>query len=153
MNEEDVRMAMKLPWVATASDGSAKTPSASMPHPRSFGTYPRKIGYYAHDEKVLAMEAAVRSASALPAEIIGLSDRGRIQEEMKADIVVFDPDHFRDQATYDQPYLPPTGLTHVLVNGRTRYMPAILPEFSPVKLFESQLPSSVLKKVSGTLQR
>lgn len=118
MNEEDVRMAMKLPWVATASDGSAKIPSASQPHPRSFGTFPRKIGFYSLAEEVLPLEAAIRSATSLPAEIIGLVDRGLLKKGMIGDVVVFDAKTFRDRATYDQPYLTPVGLKHVLIRGK-----------------------------------
>ncbi len=117
MNEEDVRLAMRLPWVATASDGSAKIPSANLPHPRSFGTFPRKIGEYAIAEKTLSLEAAIRSATSLPAEIIGLSDRGLLKPGMVADVTVFDPKVFRDRATYEQPFLTPLGLRYVLVRG------------------------------------
>ncbi|MDZ4850637.1 MAG: D-aminoacylase [Pirellulaceae bacterium] len=117
MSEEDVRMAMKLPWVATASDGSSKVPSESMPHPRSFGTFPRKIGRYAIEQNVTTLEAAIRSATSLPAGIIGMSDRGLLQLNKVADIVVFDPKAFRDQATYDEPYREPTGTKIVLVGG------------------------------------
>jgi len=115
MNEEDVRMAMKLPWVATASDGSAKVPSSVIPHPRSFGTFPRKIGHYAIEEGTLALEAAIRSATSLPADILGISDRGRLLPGKVADIIVFDAKNFRDHATYSQPYLPTTGLKHVCI--------------------------------------
>jgi N-acyl-D-amino-acid deacylase len=117
MLEDDVRLAMKLPWVATASDGSAKAASADSPHPRSFGTFPRKIGRYAIAEQVLSLEAAIRSATSLPAEILGLEDRGQLREGMIADITIFDSSHFRDQATYENPYLPTMGLKHVLIHG------------------------------------
>lgn len=117
MNEDDVRMAMKLPWVATASDGGAKVPTASQPHPRSFGTFPRKIGRYAIEDGVLSLAAAIRSSTSLPADILGLTDRGRLKVDTIADVVVFDPNSFRDQATYDQPYLTPSGIKHVLVEG------------------------------------
>lgn len=118
MNDDDMRLAMPLAWVATASDGGAKVPSASRPHPRSFGTFPRKIGFYAVAEGLLPLAAAIRSCSALPAEILGLSDRGRIAEGLVADIVVFDPETFRDHANYEDPYLPPSGIRHLLVAGK-----------------------------------
>ncbi len=117
MNEEDVRMAMRLPWVATASDGGAKIPSADRPHPRSFGTFPRKIGRYAQELKMLSVSAAVRSASGLPADIIGLNDRGYVRTQMVADITVFDPQSFTDTATFEEPYHAPTGLKYVFVAG------------------------------------
>jgi N-acyl-D-aspartate/D-glutamate deacylase len=118
MDEDDVRMAMALPWVATASDGSAKVASALQPHPRSFGTFPRKLGYYAQQQKILSLEAAIRSSSYLPAQILGLTDRGLIRASYAADLAIFDPASFGDRATYDQPYLPPVGLKHVLVRGK-----------------------------------
>ncbi|TVP96163.1 MAG: D-aminoacylase [Planctomycetaceae bacterium] len=118
MSEDDMRSAMPVPWVATASDGGAKVPSASRPHPRSFGTFPRKIGYYALEEGLLPLAAAIRSCSSLPAEILGLADRGLVEVDLAADLVVFDPNDFRDRATFDEPYLPPSGMRHVLVAGQ-----------------------------------
>lgn len=117
MSEEDVRLAMPLAWVATASDGSARIPTGDQPHPRSFGTFPRKIGRYAIDEGVLSLAAAIRSSSGLPAEILGLTDRGLLQVGLAADVAVFDPQTFRDQATFDRPDLPTAGIRHVLVEG------------------------------------
>lgn len=117
MNEEDMQMAMPLPWVATASDGGAKVPTSSQPHPRSFGTFPRKIGRYAIEQGVMPLSAAIRSATGLPAEILGLKDRGWLKQGMVADIAVFDPMIFRDRATFDEPYRPPTGIRYVVVAG------------------------------------
>src|SRR6185369_15128350 len=79
MSEEDVRYAMRLPWVATASDGSAMVPDGDKPHPRSFGTFTRKIGRYALGEKVLSLAQAVRSATGLPADILEIEDRGYLR--------------------------------------------------------------------------
>jgi N-acyl-D-aspartate/D-glutamate deacylase len=118
MDERDVRFVMTLAWVATASDGSVKVDDGSRPHPRSFGTFPRKIGLYAISEQVLPLESAVRSASGLPAEILGLTDRGTIRPGRIADLVVFDPEILRDRATYEQPFLESTGVQWVLVNGQ-----------------------------------
>jgi N-acyl-D-amino-acid deacylase len=111
-------MAMTLPWVATASDGSARVVSSALPHPRSFGTFPRKIGFYALQEKVITVEHAIETSTSLPARILGLSDRGLIKEDYVADIAIFDPETFRDRATFEQPYLPPSGMRFVLVNGK-----------------------------------
>jgi N-acyl-D-amino-acid deacylase len=118
MNEDDVRLAMKLPWVATASDGSAKMPDADRPHPRSYGTFTRKLGVYAIREKALPLEQAIRSASGLPADILGLKDRGYLKAGQAADLVVFDPKTLIDRATYDEPYLYSTGMKYVYVNGK-----------------------------------
>src|SRR4029078_6528245 len=76
MSEDDVRVYMKRPWVATASDGGVQTPGATVPHPRSYGTFPRKIGFYAIQEKILPVEAAIRSATRLAADILQLTDSG-----------------------------------------------------------------------------
>jgi N-acyl-D-aspartate/D-glutamate deacylase len=118
MGEEDVRFAMTLPWVATASDGSSKIDDGTRPHPRSYGTFPRKIGHYAIREKVLSMPAAVRSASGLPADILGMTDRGYLRENLVADVVVFDPKKLEDRATYEKPFETSAGIRWVLVNGK-----------------------------------
>lgn len=118
MNEDDVRLAMKRPWVATASDGSARIPDAERPHPRSFGTFTRKIGLYAIREKALPLEQAIRSASGLPADILGLKDRGYLEANRAGDFVVFDPKTLIDRATYDEPYRYSEGIRYVYVNGK-----------------------------------
>ncbi|MGD9632788.1 MAG: amidohydrolase family protein, partial [Pirellulales bacterium] len=118
MNEDDVRYVMTLPWVATASDGSVKVEDGTNPHPRSFGTFSRRIGHYAIAEGVVPLEQAVRSATGLPAEILGLEDRGLVKPGTFADVVVFDPPTFRDHATYQSPFQLSTGVKFVLVNGR-----------------------------------
>lgn len=118
MDEQDVRFAMTLDWVATASDGSAKAPDADKPHPRSYGTFPRKIGLYAIQEGVLTLPQAVRSASGLPADILRLDDRGYLRPGLVADVVAFDPAALRDQATFEDPYRYSTGVRHVFVNGQ-----------------------------------
>jgi len=118
MGEADVRFVMTLPWVATASDGSAKIDDGTRPHPRSYGTFPRKIGRYSIQEKVLPLPAAVRSATGLPADILGLKDRGYVRQNFAADLVVFDPNEFEDRATYEKPFEPAVGVRWVLVNGQ-----------------------------------
>lgn len=118
MSEEDVRFAMQFPWVATASDGRTSVPGPDRPHPRYYGTFPRKIGYYSLREKVLPLEQAVRSASGLPADVMGMSDRGYLKPGQFADVVVFDPQQFIDVATYDDPHQFATGAVAVFVNGK-----------------------------------
>jgi N-acyl-D-aspartate/D-glutamate deacylase len=118
MNEEDVRLIMRQPFVATASDGGAKKPDESMPHPRSYGTFPRKIGRYAIEEGVIPLEQAVRSASGLPADVLRLTDRGYLKAGAFADVAVFDPKAFRDTATYEKPHVYAAGVRFLFVNGR-----------------------------------
>jgi predicted amidohydrolase YtcJ len=117
MDEEDVRHVMARDFVATASDGSAHQPGGEdRPHPRSYGTFPRKIRY-ALDDGVISLEAAIRAASGLPAGILGLPDRGVIREGAVADLVVFDPETFRDAATFDDPTVIAPGVVHLLIAG------------------------------------
>jgi predicted amidohydrolase YtcJ len=117
MSEADVRDVMRHDFVATASDGSAHDPgSGDQPHPRGYGTFPRKIRY-ALDEKVLTLEQAVRSNSGLPAAILRLPDRGVLRAGAFADVVVFDPATFRDAATFDHPTRYTPGVRHLFVNG------------------------------------
>jgi predicted amidohydrolase YtcJ len=117
MSEDDVREVMRYDFVATASDGSAHVPGGGdQPHPRSYGTFPRKIRY-ALDDKVISLEQAIRSGSGWPAEILGLPERGVIRAGAFADIVVFDPVKFRDAATFDAPAQHAQGLKHLFVNG------------------------------------
>jgi N-acyl-D-aspartate/D-glutamate deacylase len=118
MSEDDVKAVMQVPWISIGSDGSAlnlKYPGK--PHPRSFGTNPRVLGKYTREEKVLQLEDAIRKMTSLPAQVLGLKDRGLLKEGYWADIVMFDPDTVADTATYDNPKQYPKGIDYVLVNG------------------------------------
>jgi N-acyl-D-amino-acid deacylase len=117
MVEEDMLLGMKKEWVATASDGGARRPSAERPHPRNFGTFPRKIGLYAIEKKAVSLGFAIRSSSGLPADILGFKDRGYLRVGFKADLVLFDPATFRDRATFEDPNRYSTGARWVFVNG------------------------------------
>jgi N-acyl-D-amino-acid deacylase len=118
ISEEDVRHVMAIDWVATASDGGAKLPGGTKPHPRNYGTFPRKLAYYSLQEKVIPIEQAVRSMTGLPAEILSMQDRGLIRDGMVADITVFDPLTLRDTATFDEPHQYADGIQYVFVNGQ-----------------------------------
>ena len=117
ISEEDVRYVMQHDWVATASDGGVKLPGATKPHPRNYGTFPRKIAYYSLKEGVIPIEQAVRSMTGLPAEILSMHDRGLLRDGLVADITVFDPAKIRDTATFDQPHQYAKGIRFVFVNG------------------------------------
>ncbi len=118
MSEDDVRTVMRVPWVSIGSDGSALNLTyPGKPHPRSFGTNPRVLGKYTREEKVLRLEDAIRKMTSLPAQVLGLKDRGLLKEGYWADIVVLDPDSVADTATYDDPKNYPRGIDYVLVNG------------------------------------
>ena len=117
MDEEDVRYVMRVPWVATASDGRAYQPGADRPHPRNYGTFPRKIGYYGYKQGNLSPEQAIRSATGLPADILQMTDRGYIKVGQFADLAVFDAEELIDAATFDDPHQYSQGMRYVLVNG------------------------------------
>ncbi|MBI3864840.1 MAG: amidohydrolase family protein [Planctomycetia bacterium] len=118
MHEDDVRYVMTVPWVATASDGRAYLPGGDRPHPRSYGTFSRKIGYYALREKTIDLAVAIRSSTGLPADILHIPNRGYLRVDHFADVVVFDPRTFADEATFDDPHRYSRGLAHVFVNGQ-----------------------------------
>lgn len=121
MDEGDVRFVMAQPWIAIGSDSRANAPygplSFGKPHPRSYGTFPRVLGKYARDEKVLTLEDAVRKMTSLTARHLRLRDRGEIRVGAWADLVVFDAARVNDVATYDDPHRYPVGIEHVVVNG------------------------------------
>ena len=117
MQEAEVRLIMQQPYVAVASDGGAKVPSDTVPHPRNYGTFPRKIGRYAIRGKTITLAAAIRSATGLPAEILGLPKRGFVRAGYAADLVVFDPETLLDTATFEKPHPYATGVQYLFVNG------------------------------------
>ncbi|HEX6164463.1 MAG TPA: D-aminoacylase [Vicinamibacterales bacterium] len=122
IDEADLALAMRQPWVSIGSDGSALAIDgplrAGVPHPRSFGTFPRVLGRYVREMKVIPLEDAVRKMTSLPAEILGLTDRGTIKEGQWADLVIFDPNTVADRATFEDPFQYPVGIDTVLVNGK-----------------------------------
>jgi N-acyl-D-amino-acid deacylase len=120
--EEDIREIVRSPKALVGSDGNCVADygvtSQGMPHPRFYGTFPRIIGHYVHDEQLLPLEAAVRKMTGATAEALRLRDRGLIKEGYRADIAIFDPADFKDRATYADPHQYPSGArTTVLVNG------------------------------------
>lgn len=120
-DEPDMLLALKQPWCSVGSDGSAYAVNGPLrqgnPHPRNFGTFPRLLGHYVRERKVLSLEAAVQKVTSLNAAKIGLTDRGMIAEGMKADLVLFDPTAIIDRAQYAAPFQYPEGINYVIVNG------------------------------------
>ncbi|MBY8979244.1 MAG: D-aminoacylase [Candidatus Lokiarchaeota archaeon] len=119
MGEDDIRRILTNPYQMVGTDGSGVPASFSAGafHPRFFGTYPRILGKYVREEKVLPLEQAIRKMTSFPAQRLRLQDRGLIREGNWADLVIFDPDKVIDKATYEQPYQLPEGIPHVVVNG------------------------------------
>jgi len=114
--EDDLKAFLKFEDTAVACDCGAAVTGVS--HPRYFGTFPRVLGRYVREEKVISLEEAVRRMTGLAASLVGLADRGLVAPGMAADMVVFDPRTVSDNATYEQPTAPSTGIVHVLVGGR-----------------------------------
>lgn len=114
MQESDVKRIIAHPLAMIGSDG---LPHDRHPHPRLWGTFPRVLGHYVRDLKILSLPEAVRKMTSLPAKVFGLEDRGRIALGMAADIVLFDPAEITDTATYELPVAPSRGIAHVFVNG------------------------------------
>jgi dihydroorotase/N-acyl-D-amino-acid deacylase len=117
ISEEDVVRIMKHPQTMIASDGRLSRPGEDSPHPRCYGTFPRVLGVYVREKKVITLESAIHKMTQMPAQRLGLKDRGRIAEGLAADIVVFDPKTVRDMATYTEPHQYPVGIPFVIVNG------------------------------------
>jgi N-acyl-D-amino-acid deacylase len=121
MSEENVRRQVQLPWVSFCSDEDSQAPEGvflkSNPHPRAYGSFVRVVGKYSRDEKLVPLQEAVRKLAALPAQNLGLANRGMLEPDYFADVVVFDPAKVQDHATYDKPHQYATGVLHVFVNG------------------------------------
>lgn len=122
MPEENVIQKMKLPWVSFCTDEDAYKPTGLMskrhPHPRAYGTFPRILGKYVRQEKVITLEDAIRKMTSLPAQQLGLNNRGLIKEGFAADLVLFDSGKVIDKATYTNPHQFPEGMEYVIVNGK-----------------------------------
>ncbi len=119
MDEDDVRTVMSSPLSSFISDSWATAPDAGgKPHPRAYGTFPRVLGKYVREEKLLTLEQAIRKMTSLPAGKIGLKSRGILREGFWADVVIFDQAVIKDQATFDDPHQYPKGIEYVIVNGQ-----------------------------------
>lgn len=119
MSEDVVDRIMQHPAVAIASDGWTLSPEAGgTPHPRSYGTYPRVLGRYVRERRVLRLEDAVRKMTSLPAQRLGLRDRGLLRPGTAADLVVVDPERVLDRATFEAPHQYAEGIDVVVVNGQ-----------------------------------
>lgn len=116
MCEEDLVRLLTAPFSAISTDASASDEPMAL-HPRDYGTYPKVLGYYVRERRILRLEDAIRRATSLPAQFLGLLDRGLIKKGFWADIVVFDPETIANKATYAEPCRYPEGIPYVLVNG------------------------------------
>jgi N-acyl-D-amino-acid deacylase len=120
-SEPDMQLIMKQPWTSIGSDGSAVSPNGptgrTHPHPRYYGTFPRVLGRYVRELKVITLAEAVKKMTSMNADKLGITDRGRLKEGLAADVTVFDQDRVIDRATFEQPHQFPAGIQYVIVNG------------------------------------
>jgi N-acyl-D-amino-acid deacylase len=121
MSEEDLRYALKQPWVSVDTDAWAVAPAGPMGrakiHPRSYGSFTRILGKYVREERLLTLEEAVRKMTSLAAQQVRLEDRGLLHPGYYADVTIFDPAVVADRATFDDPHQASVGIEYVLVNG------------------------------------
>jgi N-acyl-D-amino-acid deacylase len=121
-SEQDMRYALAQPWVSVGSDGTAVTEegplAAGNPHPRYFGTFPRVLGRYVREEKLITLEEAIRKMTSANAAKIHQDDRGLLRPGMAADVTVFNAATIKDTATYEKPHQYAVGVEYVIVNGK-----------------------------------
>ena len=117
MSEDDVERIMLHPLTMIASDGGIETPGNGVPHPRNYGSFARVLGLYVRQRGLLSLETAIHKMTQMPADRIGLGNRGRLRQGSVADLMVFDPDNIADKATFTNPHQYAMGVSHVFVNG------------------------------------
>jgi N-acyl-D-amino-acid deacylase len=121
MEENDVALALAQPWVAIDNDSQGTAPTGILgqehPHPRAYGTFPRVLRKYVREEHRLTLQDAIRKFTSLPAQRLGLTDRGVLKQGMWADIAIFDPQQIHDVATFENPNQLSVGIQYLLVNG------------------------------------
>ena len=122
MREDDVRTALSNPMLSIGTDSGARAEdgplSESKSHPRAWGSFPRILGKYVRDEKLMSLEEAIRRFTSRPAARVGIADRGLLRPGFKADVTIFNPDTIRDRSTFEDPTHYSEGVEHVLVNGK-----------------------------------
>jgi len=122
MSEPDLRAAMRAPFISFCTDSAARATdgplSHAKAHPRGWGSYPRILGKYVREERLLTLEKAIQKMTGMPATRVGLRDRGFLREGMFADITIFDPRRVIDRATFEKPNQHPDGVNYVIVNGQ-----------------------------------
>jgi N-acyl-D-aspartate/D-glutamate deacylase len=144
IDEQDVKRIMAHPQTMIASDGRLNRLGDAVPHPRAYGTFPRVLGRYVREEKVLTLEQAVRKMTSMPAARLGLTDRGCLREGCAADVTIFSAENVRDVGSYADPHHYPEGIPWVIVNG----VPVVENgEFSAAR------PGQVLRRTPGKVTR
>ena len=143
--ERDMNLALVQPWCSVGSDGSAYAAEGPLrrgnPHPRNFGTFPRVLGLYVRELKLLSLEDAIRKMTSLNAAKVGIHDRGVLRIAARADITIFDPEQVIDNATYTAPFAYPSGIEFVLVNGQIVLDQGRHTQLKPGRALRAQSPS------------
>jgi N-acyl-D-amino-acid deacylase len=120
-SEDNLRKKIALPWVSFCSDSASLAPEGvfleSSTHPRAYGSFARLLGKFVREERLIPLEEAIRKLTSLPAGVLRIDRRGRLEEGYFADVVVFDPATIQDHATFAEPHQYATGVAHVFVNG------------------------------------
>ncbi len=141
MSEDDVATVLSAEFCCIGSDASARAydgiTARGVPHPRTYGCFPRVFGRFVRGRPTLSMEEAVRRMTSLPADLFGLADRGRIAVGAHADLVVFDPQTIVDRATYERPFVAPEGIRDVFVNGTAILRDAVYTGARPGRVLRS----------------
>lgn len=117
IDEGDVKRIMAHPMTMIASDGRLSRIGDGVPHPRNYGTFPRVLGRYVRDERVLTLEQAVHKMTGMPAARLGLSDYGCLRNGCAANVAIFSAEKVRDVGTFEDPHHYPEGIPYVMVNG------------------------------------
>ncbi len=118
-SDSNVAMQVRKPWMKFGTDAEAFNPDSAKiaTHPRAYGTYPRILGRFVRDQRILTLEDAVRKMTAAVADRLSIRDRGELREGMYADVMLFDPNTIIDKATYEKPHQLSVGVKYVFVNG------------------------------------
>ncbi|MDI6707425.1 MAG: amidohydrolase family protein, partial [Bacillota bacterium] len=117
MDDSDIEWIMQHPYTMVGTDGNLIVSGVSR-HPRCIGTFPKVLGRYVREKKVLRLEEAIRKMTSLPSLKAGLKTKGLVKEGFDADLVIFNPDTVIDRADYVKPYLKNQGMEYVIVNGK-----------------------------------
>jgi dihydroorotase/N-acyl-D-amino-acid deacylase len=144
LDEADVKRIMAHPQTMIASDGRLNRLGDAVPHPRAYGTFPRVLGKYVREEKAMSLEQAVRKMTGMPAERLGLTDRGCLREGCAADVTIFSAEQVRDVGSYADPHHYPEGIPWVIVNG----VPVV-----ENGAFSAARPGQVLRRAPGKVTR
>lgn len=137
MHPEDVVNILRHPRTMIAADGGVEVPADNHPHPRNYGTYARVLGRYVREQGVLPFHTAIHKMSRMPAERIGLADRGRLEAGAIADVVVLDPARVIDRATFTDPHQYAEGVVHVFVAGQAVLLNAAMTGARPGRVLRS----------------